>query len=261
MLRWLGTLPDGVVFILFGVVAVGLTLGFDLVMRRFVKPETRQRASSTASVTLQVTATIYAILMAFVIVDAYSSIGSAQSEVSSKAASLAIISESSRGLPEPGASKLRESAVAYAKAVVEHGLPHLESSGELSLGVDDELETMFRRFRAIEPTSEPEKASYSSVSHALDAVVATRAKIVDAALPTIPGPLLLLLVVIGLVVMAVATLLDTQHRGSHLFMLSALALVIWFTLALVVSLDYPFSGLIRVTDAPIREFIDFRAAR
>ena len=64
---------------------------------------------------------------------------------------------------------------------------------------------------------------------------------------------------IGLVVMAVATLLDTRHRSSHLFMLSALALVIWLTIALVVSLDYPFSGLIRVTDQPLEAFISYRA--
>ena len=31
-------------------------------------------------------------------------------------------------------------------------------------------------------------------------------------------------------------------------MLSALALVIWLTIALVITLDYPFSGLIHVTD-------------
>ena len=60
----------------------------------------------------------------------------------------------------------------------------------------------------------------------------------------------MLLVVIGLVVMAVATFLDTRHRKSHLFILSALALVIWLTIALVITLDYPFSGLIRVTDDP-----------
>ena len=69
------------------------------------------------------------------------------------------------------------------------------------------------------------------------------------------------ILVIGLVVMAVATFLDTRHRKSHLFILSALALVIWLTIALVITLDYPFSGLIRVTDDPLREFIRFRAAR
>jgi hypothetical protein len=49
--------------------------------------------------------------------------------------------------------------------------------------------------------------------------------------------------------------LDTEHRASHLFMVSALALVIWVTLALLVGLDYPFNGVIRVTDAPLHDFL------
>jgi hypothetical protein len=261
VLRWLGTLPDGVVFVIFGAVAILLTFAFDYAMRRFVKPETRQRSSATASATLQVTATIYAILIAFVIVDAYSQVGTAQSEVSSKAASLAVVYENSRGLPEPEATEMRKASIAYAKGVVNHGIPQLESTGEPTLGVDKELDEMFRIVRRIEPATASDQAAYDATVRALDDIVVTRTKLIDAARPTIPAPLLLLLVVIGLVVMAVATLLDTQHRGSHLFMLSALAMVIWFTLALVVSLDYPFSGLIRVSDTPIHEFIDFRAAR
>jgi hypothetical protein len=36
---------------------------------------------------------------------------------------------------------------------------------------------------------------------------------------------------------------------------------VWMTLALLVSLDYPFSGIIKVSDAPVREFVQFRSAR
>ena len=66
-----------------------------------------------------------------------------------------------------------------------------------------------------------------------------------------PDTLFWLLVVIGLTVMAVADACSTPDIAAPTcFMLSALALVIWLTLALVVSIDYPFSGIIRVTDAP-----------
>lgn len=261
VLRWLGTLPDGVVFVIFGGVAIALTLLFDLVMRRYVAAETRQRASGTASVTLQVTATIYAILIAFVIVDAYSQIGESQAQISAKAAALSVVSENSRGIPDPGGAAVRRAALEYATAVVERGIPTLERTEDPDRNTDEELEDLFRTVQRVEPTTPSERAAYDSMVRGLDEVVATRAKLLDAARPTVPGPLLVLLVFIGLVVMAVATLLDTQHRGSHLFILSALALVIWLTIALVISLDYPFSGLIRVTDEPIREFIDFRAAR
>ena len=261
MIRWLGTLPDGVIFIIFGAIAIALTIAFDLVMRRCVKPETRQRASATASVTMQVTATIYAILIAFVIVDAYSQVRDSQGDVSSKAASLAVIYENSRGLPEPGATQVREAAIAYGRAVIDRGIPRLEASDDPDREADRQLEELFRTVQRLEPTTEAERAAYTASIRALDNVVATRAKLLDAARPTIPDELIFLLIAIGLVVMAVATLLDTQHRGSHLFILSALALVIWLTIALVISMDYPFSGLIRVTDSPIREFVHFRAAR
>ena len=261
VLRWLGTLPDGLVFVIFGAIAIGLTFLFDAVMQRRVSPEIRQRASSTAAVTLQVTATIYAILIAFVIVDAYSQIGDAQAQVSAKAASLSVVFENSRGFPGAEGNAVRDATLEYARSVVDRGLPKLEESTEPDRVTDHKLEHLFRLVQRVEPVTQSQRASYTSMVNGLDQVVATRAKLLDAARPTIPGPLLLLLVVIGLVVMAVATFLDTQHHRSHLFILSALALVVWLTIALVVSLDYPFSGLIRVTDQPIREFIDFRAAR
>jgi Protein of unknown function (DUF4239) len=261
VIHWLGTLPNGLVFVLFGALAIGLTVLFDVIVRRYVRPETRQRASTTASVTLQVTATIYAILIAFVIVDAYSQVRDSQSDVSSKAASLAVIYENGRGLPEPGAREIQRAAIAYARAVVQRGIPALQDSGDPDRRTDLQLEKLFTTIESVDPRDENDRVAYAASVRALDNVVATRAKLLDAARPTIPDELIFLLVVIGLVIMAVATLLDTQHRRSHLFILSALALVVWLTIALVISMDYPFAGLLRVTDAPLREFVHFRAAR
>jgi hypothetical protein len=212
-------------------------------------------------VTLQVTATIYAILIAFVIVDAYTQIRSTQEQISTKAASLSIIYENSRTLPEREGADVRDATIAYANAVLDHGFPRLEDSGLPSLVSDGRLEALFRTVREVEPSSESERAAYIATLNALDTIVSTREQLISSGSATIPSSLLLLLFVIGLTVMAVATMLDTRHRRSHLFILSALALVIWLTLALVVSLDYPFSGTIRVTDKPLQEFVEYRAAR
>jgi hypothetical protein len=261
VIRWLGSLPAIVIFPLFAAIGIGLTYLFDVIMRRYVKPETRQRASATASVTLQVTATIYAILIAFVIVDAYTQLREAQTQVSEKASSLAVVFENSRDLPDPAGDDVRARALDYARSVVQRGIPRLEEHAEPSPHTDQVLERLFRAVQRVEPGDPSERAAYDAIVRGLDGIVETRAQLLDSARPTIPATLLVLLFVIGITVMAVATLLDTQHRRSHLFILSALALVIWLTLALVVSLDYPFSGIIRVTDAPLREFIQFRAAR
>lgn len=261
MIHWLGALPAYILFPLFGAIGIAITYLFDVIMRRYVAPETRQHASATASVTLQVTATIYAILIAFVIVDAYTQLREAQTQVSDKASSLAVVFENSRDLPDPAGADVRARALEYARVVVDRGLPDLEEASQPNRRTDASLERLFRAVQRVEPADVSQRSAYSATVAALDGIVETRAQLLDSARPTIPATLLALLFVIGITVMAVATLLDTQHRGSHLFILSALALVIWLTLALVVSLDYPFSGIIRVTDTPLREFIQFRAAR
>ena len=261
MIHWLASLPAGLIFIFFAAIAIGLTFLFDVIMRRFVPPEVRERASSTASVTLQVTATIYAILIAFVIVDAYSQLRDTQSEISRKASGLAVVYENSRDIPDPSGDEIRQATLRYARTVLRSGIPRLEDTTKPDVFSDRTLENVFRTAHRFEPKTESERAAYENLLGALDQVVETRANLLDSARATIPLTLLVLLVVIGLIVMAVATFLDTRHRKSHLIILSALGLVIWLTIALVISLDYPFSGLIRVTDEPIREFVLFRAAR
>jgi len=58
-------------FFTFAAVGVTFNLVLDAVMRRVVSPEVRHRAGPTAAVTVQVLATIYAVLVAFVIVNQY----------------------------------------------------------------------------------------------------------------------------------------------------------------------------------------------
>jgi hypothetical protein len=261
VLRWLASLPALALFTLFAAFGIALTWAFDKVMRRFVTPETRERASSTASVTLQVTATIYAILIAFVIVDAYGQIRATQSQVSDKAANLSVLAENSRAFPDPVGPQIRTGAIRYGRAVIDTALPRLERTGDASPVTNARLEALFRSVQEVEPVSQAERTAYDSMVRALDGIVQTRENLINSSKATVPGALLGLLVVIGMTVMAIATVLDTRHRRSHLFILSALALVIWLTLALVVSMTYPYAGPIAVTDSPVREFVEARATR
>src|SRR5215831_3598492 len=96
---------------------------------------------------------------------------------------------------------------------------------------------------------------------ALNSIVRSRSELVGSAKSTVPVTLLAILFVIGITVMAVAAPLDTRHRRSHILLMMSLALVVWLSLALVVSLDYPFNGFIKVSGTPVRDFVEFRSAR
>jgi uncharacterized membrane protein len=119
---------------------------------------------------------------------------------------------------------------------------------------------MFSTLRSIHPATPDESAAYSKTLDLLDGVVETRARLVNASGETVPWPLVFMLAIMGISVIVVSTVLDTQHRAAHLLILTALALLVSLTLALVVSLNYPFDGILPISEEPLRNFLHFRAA-
>jgi hypothetical protein len=248
-------------FVTFAAVGVGLNFALDAVMRRFVTPEVRGRAGPTAAVTVQVLATIYAVLVAFVIVNEYSQLQSANDEVATKAAELSAMTENSRVFPDAETAPLRAAITAYAQDVVDRSFPEFARTGIPTETSDQRLEEIFVALRDVRPDTPEENAAYARTLDELDGVVETRAHIVNAAGETVPWPLVALLAVMGITVVVVSNVLDTRHRRAHLLITSALALVVSLTLALVISLNYPFDGILPVSDEPIRRFLEFRAAQ
>jgi hypothetical protein len=248
-------------FVTFAAIGIGFNLLLDGVMRRFLSAEVRGRCGPTAAVTVQVLATIYAVLVAFVIVNEYSQLRSANEQVAAKAADLSAMYENSRIFPTAEGDDLRRSITGYTRVVVDRSFPMLAESPVPDRRADERLEEIFAKLRAIHPATSDESAAYSKTLDQLDGVVETRARLVNASRETVPWPLVIMLSIMGLAVLVVSTLLDTQHRKSHVAILTALALLVSLTLALVVSLNFPFDGILPISDAPIRQFLEFRADR
>jgi hypothetical protein len=257
---WLGSLPAWAIFPLFAVAALLLTVALDGILRRHLLPiEARNRAGPTAATTLQALATIYAVLVAFVIVDEYNQFRSAQSYVSNQAAQLSVVTENSRNLPNAEGAPIRAAAIAYANEVVRVGLPEIERHAQPSIVTDRAFERVFAVVNAIEPTAESDKAAYSQILVALGNIAENRTNIVNSAHASIPSPLIVILAVLVIATLAVATLMDTRHRRAHLFILAMLAIALSMTLALVAALDYPYRGFIRIDGSPITSFVHDRA--
>jgi Protein of unknown function (DUF4239) len=248
-------------FVTFAAVGIAFNLALDAVMRRFVSPDVRGRCGPTAAVIVQVLATIYAVLVAFVIVTEYNQLRSANDQVANKAAALTALTENSRVFPEAEGRRLRAAIEGYSRAIVDDAFPALARTDKPEVIADRELEAMFRALHDVRPTTPQETAAYGQSLERLDEVAETKAQIISASHETIPWPLVVLLVIMGVSLLVVSTVLDTRHRQGHLLILSALALLVSLTLALVVSLNYPFDGILPISDSPIRRFLEFSAAR
>jgi hypothetical protein len=259
--HFIGWGNGALLFVTFAAIGIGFNLALDGLTRRYVSPEVRGRIGPTAGVIVQVLATIYAVLVAFVIVTEYNQLRAANDQVATKAAALTAITENSRVFPEAEGGRLRAAIVGYSRAVVDDAFPALARTDRPENIADRELEAMFRTLHDVRPTSPQESAVYEQSLQRLDEVAETKAQIISASRETIPWPLVVLLAIMGVTLLVVSTVLDTRHRRGHLLILSALALLVSLTLALVVSLNYPYDGILPISDSPIRRFLEFRAAR
>jgi Protein of unknown function (DUF4239) len=248
-------------FVTFAALAIGLVLAIDGIMGRYVSPDVRGRAGPTAAVIVGLLAAIYAVLVAFVIVTQYNHLQSTNDQVAAKAAALTAMTENSRVFPEAEGRMLRSTIEDYARAIVDDSFPALARTSKPEPIADQKLEEIFQALRMVQPATPAESAAFSQTLERLDEVAETKARIVNSAGETIPWPLALLLTIMGITLLVVSSVLDTRHHRSHLLILSALALLVSLTLALVVSLNYPFDGILDVSDSPIRRFLEFRAAR
>jgi hypothetical protein len=261
-MTWLGSLPSWAIFTLFGAAVLLFTVALDTALRRrLVTDPVRARAGPTAATTLQALATIYAVLVAFVIVDEYSQLRDTQGQVSSEAAQLSVIFENSRNLPQAEGTALRTATLTYARNVARVGLPEIERTGKVSPQTDAIFEGIYHVVSGIEPRTESARAAYQQILAALSQLAQEKSNLTSSAHATIPLPLFVILALLAAAIIAVGTMMDTRHRGSHLFILGALALGLSMTLALVAALDYPYRGFIRIDASPITTFVSNRAAR
>jgi Protein of unknown function (DUF4239) len=261
-MSWIGSLPSWALFPLFGAAALLFMVAVDGVMRRRVIPTSvRERAGPTASTTLQALATIYAVLVAFVIVNEYNSLRDAQSIISDRVAALNIVYENARNLDPPKGLQIQAATLAYARTDLATGIPFVERTGRPSPAADRALQRIYTVMASFDPAATGDQAAYRVILDALAQIAQTRSRLAGAAKATIPTSLFTILALLAAATLTVATTMDTRHRRSHLIILSTLALALATTLGLVAAFDYPFHGFIHADTTALDQFVHLPSAR
>jgi hypothetical protein len=253
--RGLAELPSVVLFAGFAAFGIALVVVVDVILRRRLQDNTRTEAGRTAAIMLGVLANIYAVLIAFVIVQGWANLQEAQTFVDAQATALTEIRENSKALGAADAAPIKVALDNYARSVLRYDFPKMEKDGRRSAVTTARLDQLFATVRSVTPKGSAQTAFYNQTVDRLDNLVASRQSAVTASDGSLPAPLYLLLALGGVVVVVLACALDNKHRRSHVIIVCSIAVVIAFMLAIVVSFDHPFTGNIAVTDRPIREFL------
>ena len=241
-------------FLVWGAAGLAFVFGIELIVRRRLQPDLREQISTSTGVMIQVLAVFYSVLVAFVIVGERSAISDANDNISNEGGALTGLYHDVGGFPQPVRGDIRRATLAYAQSVIARDFRTADQTGGPNPDTSMKIDDLYRTVEAAEPVVGSSKFYAQAVSDLSDVNKARRGRIADAS-DTIPGPLFFLVVLVSVLVLVVATLLNTRARRAHMALLAGLAIVVSFNLALIVALEHPFGGAIAISDKPIRTVV------
>lgn len=244
---------------LLGVVIVGVSVllahvGLRLVRRR-VPLTVLETQHEVAGFIIGVLGAIYAVLLAFVVVALWDQFGDAKIIVTTEANQVNDLSRMAQGFPTPARQRLLEGLRVYGQSVVEDEWNAM-SQGEASQKTQTAIDNLWQLFREVEPQTNRENALYAQSLDRLNEMSDSRRLRIHASADDIPAVIQVLLWGGGLLIIAFTYFFGVKSIRSQALMTAALACEVAFLLFLVVALDNPFHGYLRISPEPMQQVLE-----
>jgi Protein of unknown function (DUF4239) len=243
----LNTFPVDLIMFAAASLAFGAVVLAVWAVRRRV-PVTREGFHAEISAPmLGVAATLFGLLLAFVIIIGYQNFLDADSSVSSEAGALASIVRDSAAFPAPGGTHVRLAVGSYVRAVVYDEWRSMHDSGKDSALAANGFDGISAALRTVEPTSRGETAFYDDAVSQLNAAVAAREDRLEKAAGGLPRDLVELILFSTVVIVGYAVFVGSPNFWFHVLGPAAIATVVAVSLVVLLDLAYPFSGILSIS--------------
>ena len=241
--------------LVFGVVGavVGIVLLSVWAVRRWL-PATRDGFDAeVSSQMLGVVASLFGLLLAFVVVIEFQAFTAAGDNVGTEADDLAAIIRDSRVFDEPGGTIVRSAIGDYVRVVVDEEWP-LMRDGKESPAAWRGIDGVFSAMQDYTPVTPSQVAFYDDSVRRLNAVLDARRDRLGASDGNdLPALIAALILVGAIVILGYATLVGSTSSAFHAVGAGAIAVIVGFSLVVLVTLQFPFSGGLAVDSTPFKE--------
>jgi hypothetical protein len=245
--------------LLLGLAIVGASvlaahLGLRLVRRKVPLP-VLETQHEVAGFMIGVLGAIYAVLLAFVVVVVWNQFEDARSAVEREANQLNDLSRIAQGFAAPAQQRMLSGLRVYMQEVVSDEWNTM-SEGKPSKKVQAAMEDLWQIYRELDPQTNRENALYAESLDRLNDVSDNRRLRVNASRDDVPLVIQVLLWGGGLITISFTYFFGVKSIRAQALMTAALAGVVAFILFLVVVLDNPFRGYLRVTPEPMQDVLE-----
>ncbi|MGO4573143.1 bestrophin-like domain [Microvirga sp. 2TAF3] len=235
---WLsGALLVGVATLL-GMAAPGL-------VRRRVASERLRNNNEVAGFMFATIGVLYAVLLAFAVIIVWEKFSNAENAAAQEAGAAATLYRLSNGIGgDPGAA-LRDSLTRYVRAAITEDWPAMERSGA-SHTVTRALDTTYAALLTFTPGDGRGTALLAEALHQLDVLTEARRTRLVLASGAVPGVLWFVLFGGAVLTIGFTLFFGTENLRVQVIMTGILAFLIFSGLHVIVAIDHPFAGTVKV---------------
>jgi Na+/melibiose symporter-like transporter len=214
-------------------------------VRRHVGLERLSTNNEVAGFKFATIGVIYAVLLAFAVIIVWEKFSDAENAVAREAGAAATIYRLLPALGENSGPALRVQMDSYLKNVIGKDWPAMEE-GQPSNVTTRALDALYAMLLTVFPSDARGQEVFAEVMHQLDLVTeARRARLVLAS-GSVPYVLWLVLFGGALLTVGFTFFFGTENLKAQTLMTGALALLVFSGLLVIVVIDHPFAGTIKV---------------
>jgi hypothetical protein len=247
--------PTAVLGVAMVAIAIAISLGGLIVVRRSVKLSTLESHHEVAGFILAVVGVVYAVLLAFVVVVTWQQFEDARTAADREAALVGGLHRTAVALPKGGA-QMRVAVSGYARSVVEQEWPEMAAHHRESRQTDVALDRVWATLRAERPRGGQQTAFYQeAVTHLLDAGELRRTRVLSSG-TQLPLPVWIVLIAGAAISVGFTYFFGVKKFVAQALMVGALAAITGLVLFLILSLDLPFTGNVGVGPTAMKDVLD-----
>jgi hypothetical protein len=242
-----------------GLLVIGIWTGLSLlglyIFHRFVDVHVRHKDTETVGLTYAIVAVVYAVLIAFIVVDVFETFAKADNIATAEANKLSSLMLDSTGLPPQMAESVRADIDKYTDVVVKKEWPS-QQDGKLTDKVFEPgwmvLGHLSTQLAIFEPTTMGQNVMKGEMLHGVNELTKARRSRIIAAGEHLPDVVWQILLLSGMVAVGYTFLFGAHSFRIHLAITGLISATIALVFVLIITLDYPFRGQVSVSDDAFR---------
>jgi hypothetical protein len=238
------------------VVAVALAVGGLLLVRRKHSHEVMEQHHAVAGPFLSIIATLYAVVLGFIVIDALNTFQDARVTVEREANAFHDIWHLAQGLPAPASTTIRKLCYDYCDTMVNREWPDMEQGKPSDTG-HDVFTRLWHEVCHFQPKNQAEDTFLDNLIGELKSAGDARHTRLLAAQPAYDPAIWLVLGTGSVVTIVFTYFFGVQNLRVQALMTALVTIVVVLNLVVVALFDSPFSGDVKVSPAAFQADLNY----